>query len=205
MSGNDVVSTITIKGVPDGLDDTTASVNKLSDAMDNVSVVSNNVSKSTSSVQSALDRQQRSLDTTYRSQQQYNQSVSVISRALDEGLISQDRANQLTDLAAQKFDKAASSATPFSRALTGVQTQLVALAAGAGPVGVFLASFGPWGLAAAAGIGAAVNGFEALTNAADQLAQKAQGLQTFSQITGLTTDQIQQLEEEGSKFGIQTD
>lgn len=202
---DDVVKTITIKGQTDGVDPATDSLNKLSDAMANVAVVSDTTTKSTVSVQSALDRQQRSLDVTYRSQQQYSSSQKIINQGLNEALISQDRANQLLDLAGQRFDKATSSATPFGAAIQGVQTQLVALAAGAGPVGVFLASFGPWGLAAAAGLGVVVNGFEALTNAADELAQKAQGLQTFSLITGLTTDQIQKLEEEGSKFGIQTD
>jgi len=202
---DDVVKTITIKGVPEGIDDTTDAVNKLGDAMASVSTVSDTTTKSTTSVQSALDRQQRSLDSTYRSQIQFGNSYVTLNKAVDQGLISQDRANQLIGLASQRLDGATSSAKPFGAAVNGIQTQLVALSAGAGPVGVFLASFGPWGLAAAAGIGAAVNGFEALTNAADQLAQKAQGLQTFSQITGLTTDQIQQLEEEGSKFGIQTD
>ena len=46
--------------------------------------------------------------------------------------------------------------TAFTGAISGISSQLVALSAGFGPVGVALAGLGPIGLIAAAGVGAAV-------------------------------------------------
>lgn len=205
MADENVVKTITIKGTTQGVDDATASVKALGDAMADVNVVSDESTKSTTSVQNALDRQQRSLDSTYRAQINLSASQKIINDGLNQGLITQDRANQLLDLAKDKFDKATASASPFAKAVQGVQTQLVALAAGAGPIGVFLASFGPLGLAAAAGVGLVEKAFTLLSAAAAQVGQHAQELRTFGQVTGLTTDDIQKLQEQGAAFGISTD
>jgi hypothetical protein len=90
----------------------------------------------------------------------------------------------------------------FRNATSGVQGQLVALSAGAGPVGVFLSALGPWGLAAAIGIGAATKAMSAMSEASHELAQKSQELRMFSEATGLTTTQVQALRAEAGKFGL---
>lgn len=205
MADTDVVKTITIKGATQGVDEATASVNKLGDAMADVSVVSDTTSKSTTSVQNALDKQQRSLDSTYRAQIQYNASQRVITEGLNQGLVSQDRANQLLDLAKTRFEKASGSVSPFASALQGVQLQLVALSAGLGPVGVFLAGLGPIGLVAAGGIGAAIAVFDKLSDAAQRLGDKSIALRSFSLSTQFSAADIQKLTEAASQFGIETD
>jgi len=197
-----VTKTIYIKGVPDGVDETTASVNKLSDAMASVSVQSDTTSKLTLGMQSALDRQQRSLDATYRAQQQYDQSQRVINQGVAEGLISQDRANQLMDLAAQKFDAVSHSASPAATAVKQVQLQLVALAGGLGPVGVVLASFGPVGLVAAAGITLIVDAIENVVREADRLGELSRSLRDVGESANLTTTQVQALQIAGAAVGL---
>lgn len=205
MPSVDTIRNLTIKATTDGVDDATASVNKLGDAMAGVSVVSDKMTQSSLSNSTSLNKVQNSLDPTYRATTQLSTAQGQLQKALDTGAISQDRYNQLMVLAQTRFDNTMRSTTPFTAALGAVQNQMVALSAGAGPVGVFLASFGPWGLAAAAGVTIAVRAFEDLSGAATEVAQKAQGLQTFSQITGLATDQIQKLAETGANFGISTD
>ena len=90
----------------------------------------------------------------------------------------------------------------FGKATSGVQGQLIALSAGAGPAGVFLSALGPWGIAAAVGIGAGQQALTAMVGAAHDLAGKAEELRRFSEATGLTTDQVQALRLEASRFGL---
>src|SRR5690242_11227128 len=104
-----VVRQITIKGAVLGVDETTASVNKLSEAIKGVQVASDTTSRSTGTIQAALDKQQRSLDTAYRAQVQFNASQKIITQAYNEGLVTKDRFNQLLDLARDRFDKATAS------------------------------------------------------------------------------------------------
>lgn len=205
MPSLDEIRTITIQALTEGMDKAVSDLNKLSKAQDDLAVVSDTSSKASTSVKNALDRQQMSLDSNYKANSQYNTSQLAITRGYNEGMISLDRYNQLSALNSQRLKEATTSHSLLEKAMSGVQGQLVALAGGAGPVGVFLAGLGPWGLAAAAGLGVVKYVFDGLIGAAAELGAKAQGMQAFSLVTGLTTDQIQKLEEAGAKFGLTTD
>lgn len=93
----------------------------------------------------------------------------------------------------------------FRNATSGVQGQLIALSAGAGPVGVFLSALGPWGIAAGVGLGLIEKGLNAISDGAHALAEKTRELRQFSEITGLTTQQVQALRSEAGKFGLTGD
>lgn len=202
MPSLDTIRTLTIKATTDGVDDATKSLNDLSKAQANVSVTSDTTSKSTLSSASALDRLQKSLDPNYKATSQLQSAQSTLGKSFDQGLISVDKYNQLMGLATQRFDDAGKKITPFNTALTGVKTQIIGLAAGLGPVGETLAAFGPLGLAAGAGIALASAAFDKMTASADELAAKAQGLNTFATVTGLTIDQVQALTNTAAKFGL---
>jgi hypothetical protein len=103
-----------------------------------------------------------------------------------------------------KLRAAAESNTVFGKALSGVSGQLVALSFSAGPIGVFLASIPGWGLPAAIALGGVEKAFSFTTEAADKLAGKAQQLNSFAIVTGLTADQIQVLQETAAHFGLTT-
>jgi len=201
----DEIRTITIRTLTEGVDKAVSDLNKLTDAQAGLTIESDKSSKASTSVKNALDGQQRTLDTAYRAQNQFNKSQLDITRGYNEGMVSLDRYNQLSALNTQRLKDATTSHSLLEKAMSGVQGQLVALAGGAGPVGVFLAGLGPWGLAAAAGLGAAKDVFMVLVNAAAEVGAKAQALQAFSLVTGLATDQIQKLEEAGAKFGLSTE
>ncbi|HEX5232243.1 MAG TPA: hypothetical protein VFW56_08395 [Bradyrhizobium sp.] len=80
----------------------------------------------------------------------------------------------------------------------------MALSAGMGPVGVFLASFGPWGLAAAAGVGLITAAFDYMIAESDRLADVAAKLREVSEVTGLSTDDLQKLVNAGANVGMST-
>jgi hypothetical protein len=100
--------------------------------------------------------------------------------------------------------QAVTASKAFQAATSGVSAQLIALSAGAGPVGTFLSALGPWGIAAAVGLGAVEKMMREVSEGAHELAQKAKMLREFSESTGLTTDQVQQLRIAGVQFGLST-
>ena len=74
-----------------------------------------------------------------------------------------------------------------------------------GPVGVFLAGMGPWGLAAAAGIGLVAAGLSKASEMAHELGTHAIELQHYAETTGLATDQIQALTQAAALHGVQAE
>jgi hypothetical protein len=204
MPSIEEIRLITIRATAD-VDKAVADLNKLSAAQDQLGVVSDTTTKATTSVQTALNRQQMQLDTSYRAQTQFNTSQLAITRGYNEGMISLDRYNQLSVLNTKRLEDATGAHSALKGAMSGVQGQLVALAAGAGPVGVFLAGLGPWGLAAAAGIGLASAAFEKMTAMANDLANTARTMERFAETTGLSTDQLQALTHAAAAHGIEAE
>ena len=109
------------------------------------------------------------------------------------------------DLIGGKLNIAKVSSSAMAEVMATMQRQVLALATGMGPMGVILSSLGPEGLAAAAAIGAAAAGFQLLSAGADDLAHKAVALQTFATATGISTDEIQALDQAGAAFGVTSD
>jgi hypothetical protein len=90
----------------------------------------------------------------------------------------------------------------FSAALAPLQGQLIALSAGAGPVGVFLAGLGPIGLTAAIGLGAVEKAFSAASTMAHEFALKARELRDMADNTGLTINELKALEKVAVSVGV---
>lgn len=202
MPSLDTIRRITIQGRTEGVDQATASIKKLADAQGNVVSISERTERSTRSVQSALDRQQRSLDSNYAATQSFAKAQKDLDAARAQGLISAERHSELLGLATTKYGQASGAAKVFSEATKSVSGQLIALSAGAGPVGTFLAGLGPWGVAAAVGIGALSKAFSSLSDSAREFAQKTAELRKFADVTQLTTQQVQALRSEAAKFGV---
>jgi hypothetical protein len=62
---------------------------------------------------SRIERVQRQLDSTYAAQTRFTQAQTAITSALERGRISQERANELLDLARQKYQGAGAAAQAF--------------------------------------------------------------------------------------------
>ena len=198
----DEIRTITIQGMSEGMDKAVADVNALAKAQDGLTVVSDKSTRAQTSVANALNRQQMSLDTSYRATVNFNKAQLDITRGYNEGLISLDRYNQLTALNQDRLDKATNSQGLFQKTLSGVQGQLVALAAGAGPVGTALAALGPVGLAAAAGLKITSDALDYLKNQAEEAGRWAVQIRNVANVLQLTTPQVQALNEVAGNFGI---
>lgn len=126
--------------------------------------------------------------------------------------VSQDAANKqiqkTTDYYSNLTNKArevASAQTFVGKALNGVSGQLVAMAAGAGPVGVALASFGPGGVAAAVGLAAVENAISAASKSAHKFAGDMLKFRDSAEAIELTTVELQALNDTGAKFALTED
>jgi hypothetical protein len=61
-----------------------------------------------------IERVQRQLDSTYAAQQRYEQAQNAINSAVERGRISQERANQLLQLAQQRYQQTGQAAQQFA-------------------------------------------------------------------------------------------
>lgn len=205
MADLDTIRTVTIKAQTEGTEEAVKSLHDVADAQDSVAKSSDTSAKSFLDQSAAADKHQRSLDPLYRATQLLSKTQQDLGHDLAGSAIDLERYNQLMGFAAQRFKDSTNGVTPFSRALDGVKSQLVGLSAGLGPVGIALAGFGPAGLVAGAALGGVSKALEYFLGLADSLATKAQSLQAFAQVTKLSTDNIQSLQNVASKFGTTTD
>jgi hypothetical protein len=155
--------------------------------------------------QSRFERLSRSLDPAYAASVRFAQAQTTIQGALERGATSTDRANQLLALAEGRFAAATKTASPLEPVLKGISAQMIALSAGAGPVGVALAGFGPLGLAAAAGLGAVSAAIEYVTSESERFGDATSHLRDFSETAGTTSETMQVLQRAGAGVGLSTD
>jgi hypothetical protein len=199
---DDVVRRVTITSTAPGADEVKAKLDAMAKSFDGIAVSSDNMTKAQTSAQSGLERQSRALDDSYRSAKQYEKAQTDLQRALDQGLVSQQRHSELMALASAKYLDAGKSAGIYGTAVQAASQQAQSFANSAGLVGTALSSYGKFGVAAAAGIGAIAVGYHQLDAAATRVSDYARDLAHLASETGLTTAQIQALNKEASTKGI---
>jgi hypothetical protein len=209
---DDVVRTVTIKSTTEGVDQSRAALKGLAADHDGLAAVSEKVLRATERVSGQYEALQRRLDPAHRATAQLAKDHETLDKALAQGLVTQDRYNQLLATATVNSEKlggatrqASGFQAAFQQATSGVSAQLTALSAGAGPVGTFLAGLGPWGFAAAAGLGAVSSIFTSLSEGAARFGDKQIEVRKFGEATGLTAAQIKTLTQEGSRLGISSE
>jgi len=186
-------------------DKATESVGKFTDAQGNQINYLSRTGDALSNASSRFERLQRSLDPAYASQVRLTQAQTTLQGALERGVISVERYNELMALAGQRFEDTGHKAGPLKEIFSGISAQLIALSEGAGPVGVALAAFGPIGLAAAVGFGAATEAIRYLKEEAEKFGEKAAKLHDFAETAGATAVQMQVLQHAGAAVGLAAD
>src|SRR3990167_7092683 len=128
--------------------------------------------KSALDLTKSFDGLERRYVSTVRRQQDYQKVQDKVNDAVKQHPELQARANTVLANAALRFGQAGVGARAFAAATSGVSGQLIALSAGAGPVGGVLAALGPWGLAAAVGLTGVTKAFGAASNSANHFASE---------------------------------
>ncbi|MBN9022166.1 MAG: phage tail length tape measure family protein [Rhizobiales bacterium] len=111
-----VIRQVTIKAQASGVASAAAELNRLSAAQDGVTVASDRAERRTLSVERAYERLQRQLDAGYRATKQFEAAQRDLDRAMDQGLIDQQRYGQLIDLAAERQARAAAASHAMATA-----------------------------------------------------------------------------------------
>ncbi len=212
MPTEDEIRTLTLKATTDGVDEASAKLGQLADSTGAVADATDNSSKSSLSAASALDKQQRALDPVYRASQQLTATQKDLDRAHSQGLISLDRYNVLSAQAADRFHVLSTAGNAWSRdagkisEVFGVmEARALGVASNFGIMGAALTVLGPVGIAAGAALGLLVVGMYEAKQAADALAQKALGLSQFSELTGISTTNLQALTSAAEQLGVGSD
>lgn len=199
---SNVIRKLKIEATTQGFDEAAAKVNKLGQAHQGIAVVSETSAKRSLSVANAYQKQSLALDETARMQDRVAKATKIADSALQQGLITQaDHAKRLT-LINERFGQAAVGTARFGAAMQATNDNLRGFAASAGPVGSVLSTLGPGGVAAAAGIGAAVIALHQMITAATNLADRAGKLKDFAETTGFTVIELQALEKAGAQVGV---
>ena len=210
--------TVTADGKPSvdalsaSLDKLAVSHNKVATAAAPLAAVTDASAKKQLSAEQAYRRQTLAIDDNARMQDVVAKKVAVATAAFNQGILgdvnSADAKAALSKRISEinnKYGEASVAAKAYATATSGVSGQLIALSAGAGPVGVFLSALGPWGIAAAAGLGVASAAFDKATEATEKLTQKTEMLERFQRTTGFASDQIQALSKVASRYGVDTE
>jgi hypothetical protein len=136
VEGNADSYTRAMGDVEKSSDAATASVNKFTDAQGNQVTYLNRGADALSSASTRFERLQRSLDPVHAAQTRLTQAQTTLQGALDRGVISLERYNELMSKASQRFEESGKKAGPLREVFSGISAQLIALSEGAGPLGV---------------------------------------------------------------------
>lgn len=179
---------------------------------ENLQVLQSVATRTGQTIQQVQQNIQRATQQTTQTTQLGTVATRAGTVATQAGTVATQAANAVVSIATQRAQQhalAVQQATISSQALNAitntVSRQFIAMAAGFGPVGVFLAGLGPLGLAAAVGLYAVQKALEFVNEEATRMGQKAVELRSFSVATGLNVEQIGRLKVAFSQFGISGD
>jgi hypothetical protein len=201
----DTTDKLIIQSETQGVQQSTDQLNQLGKSMDGVTVASQKVEQSTGSVDSKFAALEKRFGTAAGNAAQYAKVQETVTTALGENAGLQDRANEVLAAAAAKYESARSSASGLNSIIDAGRGALIGYAAGLGPIGAVLGSFGPWGTAAAVGIGTVSTALNYMNDKANEAGDSSVSLQKFASNTGLTTTEIRGLTEAGAQLGISSD
>jgi len=202
---NETVAGLTITAKTEGVDQAKKQVEGLTQSTEQLGVVSQQTSKGAQSLEETWKRATLRFDEGARSQAAFASQTKLTQDAVRNGLATQQQATEHLARVAERYGQASAASKAFAAATSGVSAQLVALSAGAGPVGTFLSALGPWGIAASVGIGALAAVFDRLDEGAKRVGDKSIELKKFSDVTGLSVTEIKGLTKAGAELGVSSD
>lgn len=164
---------------------------------------------SLSKLRGEWDRIRSSNDATFAAELKARKEIEKVTLAADaavrRGLTTQAAATSEIAKTTARHNELIAATKGTSVAAQAAKEQLTAYAGSAGTAGQLLAAMGPGGVAAASGIGAAVVAIKLLHDEANKFAADAIKLREFSEIVGLTSVQLQAINDQAAKFAISED
>jgi hypothetical protein len=202
---DEVVRRLTVSATSTGIDDVTGKMKTLAGATVALAEVTDASAKRALSAEAAYNRQTLALDPAARAQASIEKATKTANAALAQGIITQDEHSKRVQTITDKYTTQVGAGAALGKITQSLQFQMAAMAGGLGLTGQVLSAFGPWGFAAAVGLGVVTSGLNFVSDASHALAQKSKEIFEFSEAVGLTTSQFQALKAEAGKFGIDSE
>jgi len=201
----DVVSDVVINYKSVGLDGIGREITQLSAGIDGLVVTAENAERATASLENRFKSLERQFGTSSGNAEKFAKVQDTVNKAVAQNPELLGRGNELLAAAAVKYGEAGKAADAYAKAIETARGAALGLAAGIGPVGAILGSFGPWGVAAAAGIGLVSKALDYMNEGANKLGDTAAGLRQFADSTGLTITQVRGLTNVASDMGASSE
>lgn len=201
----DAIKRLVYQFTSTGADKVAADNNMVADSQSKLAVSAQTTTKASLDLTKAFENLEKRFQTTAGVQAQYEAIQTKVNAAVAQHPEFQERANELLAITAARFDKAGESGDVFSKALAKGRESLAGFALEGGAVGALLGSFGPWGVAAAAGVGIVTKALEYMKVNAERTGDASSSLKLFADNTGLSITQVRGLNEAGSQLGISSD
>ncbi len=198
----EAIRRLTIEATARGVSETSALLKRMVETQNEVTVSSEKSERATQTMERRLESIQRRYDDEYRKRRELLKLEKDLDAARAQGLLTSQRQSELIALAATRLNMGTNANGLYARSLAAAEAQANGLASRLGPMGTLLASIGPSGLVAAAGLGAAAFAAYKLVDASNTFARDMLQLRDVSQTLGLTTTQFQAIADEGSKFAL---
>lgn len=101
----ETIRRITIQARTEGVDAAAASLKTLASAQDGVGKTTEQTTRANLSVERSYESLQRRVDTTHRAQTAFERDVRTLTQAQAQGLVPQERLNELLTLSAQRYNQ----------------------------------------------------------------------------------------------------
>lgn len=201
----EAIRRLTIWATTPGVAESEVALNRLAAAQGGVAVASQVTERAAQSLDQKFAQLERRYNSQIRAEQDYEKVKRQVNAAVAQNPALQDRANALLAQAADKYGQVTGLQKAMATASQSLNLQVAALAGNLGLTGQVLSAFGPWGFAAAVGLGALESAISLVSDKSHELASKAKEIKEFSEATGLSTTAFQALRSEAGKFGIDSE
>ncbi len=200
-----VIRTLTVRAKTEGVDQAAASVEKLADSQDKLAASSVKVERSTQSMDAAVAKIERRYSQEARAQQDLARVQKELTLARDGGVISQQKMNDLMQMAIKHHNTAGSAAQKHSQALAELSTVAQGLSGNLGTVGGILSRMGPVGLGIAATVGGLALAFGVAAKESLQFANDMGKLADTAETIGITVEQLRALQLAAGEVGVSSE
>jgi len=195
MPSLDVIRTLTLRAKADGYLDAQKQVRALGDEYQSSAAKQLSVDKSLQSLQRRYDQE-------FRAQQDLAKVAKTLDLARAQGLITQQRQNDLMVAAIKYHNQAADAGQKHGVVLQELAQSASASASSLGTLGSVLVRLGPIGIAVAATLAALGVAMGVAAQQALELADAAGKLRDLADTTGFTTEQLQALQKTAAQVGV---
>jgi hypothetical protein len=201
----EAIRRLTIWATTPGVAESEEALKKLAAAQGGVAVASKVTEGATVSLDQKFAALERRYNTQIRAEQDYEKVKRLVNAAVAQNPALQDRANATLAQAAEKYGQVTGLQKAMTTASQSLNLQVASLASNLGLTGQVLSAFGPWGFAAAVGLGAVEAALSFVSDKSHELAVKAKEIKEGSEAIGFTTTQFQAVRSEMGKFGIDSE